>query len=289
MTLRPRSDATTFIPAGQAPVPMPKRFPDIQSKAPENPYPLSRVGVSGVRKPVMIRRPGGHEFTYVLTFEVGVDLPAEQKGSHLSRNVEVIAEIVDESVRTPTEGIEYLCAEICRRLLDRHGYAGWAECRASCDHFGTRDGQAMRYGLAGIAVGERGKPIRKRLVVIVPGFRGGGDEIRLTLDLPDGKDVEARNLITAIEGPLRNATSLPLALAGARAGLATVLRGLPPAGAVEIDGSWPDPACVITARWSGTVEELGSPAAKAGRPTSRSQPPVEDDSLDFDVENTLSG
>ena len=147
----------------------------------------------------------------------------------------------------------------------------------------------MRYGLAGIAVGERGKAIRKRLAVAVPGYRGGGDELRLTLDLPDGVDIEAGDLIAAIERPLRTASSLGSAIASARTGLASILKRLPPESRVELEGTWPDPACVQTARWSGTVKELAkgrSPAGGSSRPSRRAST---DDAIDFDVESTMSG
>lgn len=242
-------------------------LPDLQSSSPENPYPLSRVGVAGVQKPVRIRRPGGREYTYVLTFEVGVDLPAEQKGSHLSRNVEVLAEIVDESVRDPTEGIEHLCAEICRRLLERHQYASWAECKASCDHFGHRSGRRVRYGLTGLARAHRGAPILRRLGVVIPGL-SGGDSLRVDLEIPQGVEVEAQAIIDGVERSLETTGGHAAVVAAARARLAGPLAGLAPGTPVLIEGRWGAPDCTARALWQGSVGDLAvaAPAPAARRP-----------------------
>ena len=61
-----------------------------------NGFMLTRVGVTGVKKPVRVSR-GDKKVTLICTIDVFVDLPSTQKGSHLSRNLEVIAEMVEQS------------------------------------------------------------------------------------------------------------------------------------------------------------------------------------------------
>ena len=60
-------------------------------------YKLTRVGVKGVRKPVLVHREGRDgtlNNALNCSIDIFVDLPADQKGSHMSRNVEVLNEVV---------------------------------------------------------------------------------------------------------------------------------------------------------------------------------------------------
>jgi len=68
-------------------------------------------------------------------FSVAVDLPSERKGSDLSRNAEILAEVVDETVTRPVEGLESACSSIARELLVRHPYATEAAVGASASYF----------------------------------------------------------------------------------------------------------------------------------------------------------
>ena len=97
-------------------------LPDIQGKKLDNSFKLTRVGITGVKKPVHVKRPE-RIVTLTVLIDVFVDLPATQKGSHMSRHVEVINEIVDESVRKPMSSLEVLCEDIASILLTRHEYA----------------------------------------------------------------------------------------------------------------------------------------------------------------------
>ncbi|HKZ48193.1 MAG TPA: GTP cyclohydrolase, FolE2/MptA family, partial [Thermoplasmata archaeon] len=82
-------------------------MPDVQARPAENRFRLTRVGVTGVMKPVQVRRPH-RAVTLTATFDVFVDLPADQRGSHLSRNLEAVGELVDDSVRGPVPSLEAL-------------------------------------------------------------------------------------------------------------------------------------------------------------------------------------
>ncbi len=101
-------------------------------------YKLSRVGVKGVRKPVLVKRSGMDgtlNNALNCSIDIFVDLPAEQKGSHMSRNVEVLNEVVDASVRDPITGIEDMAADICKKLLVHHEYATTADVSISSEYF----------------------------------------------------------------------------------------------------------------------------------------------------------
>lgn len=95
---------------------------------------LRSVGVSGVRKPISVQR-GDRIHTLAATFHVAVDLPSGRKGSDLSRNAEVLAEIIDRTVERPVESFESACSTIARELLVRHAYATEATVEASAEYF----------------------------------------------------------------------------------------------------------------------------------------------------------
>lgn len=107
---------------------------DVQNLKPAGSFKLTRVGVTGIKKPINVQRPG-KVVTLTGEMDVFVDLPASQKGSHLSRNVEIISEILDKSVRQPVSCLEDLCEEICHMLLDRHEYASSSEVMIKADYF----------------------------------------------------------------------------------------------------------------------------------------------------------
>lgn len=101
-------------------------------------YKLTRVGVKGVNKPILVNRDGINKIlnnTLNCSIDMFVDLPADQRGSHMSRNVEILDEIVLESTKKPIESIEDVAVDICKRLLIRHEYALNAEVKISTDYF----------------------------------------------------------------------------------------------------------------------------------------------------------
>jgi GTP cyclohydrolase-4 len=106
----------------------------VQGEKVANAFRLNKVGVTGVLKPVQVRRPS-REVTLTTTLDVFVDLPPDQKGSHLSRNLEAINEVVDRSVRDPVGSLEELTETIARSLLKRHDYATTSEVWATADYF----------------------------------------------------------------------------------------------------------------------------------------------------------
>jgi GTP cyclohydrolase-4 len=152
------------------------KVPDVQNhRVPDN-YRLTRVGVTGVKKPVQVVR-GGRAVTLMPTISLFVDLPAKQRGSHMSRNLEVVAELVDDSVCRPQPSLEDLCATLSRGLLDRHGYATTAEVEMRADYFLEMKNPSGRrtiegYQLLARAVAHRGARhlVRKSIGVEVIGM-----------------------------------------------------------------------------------------------------------------------
>ena len=107
---------------------------DIQNKKPDYAFKLTRVGCVGIKKPIVVKRKNKiNHLTGI--FDVFVNLPSSIKGTHLSRHIEAINEIVDKSVREPVEGIENLCLMIAKELLCKHGYANYADVNIKTDLF----------------------------------------------------------------------------------------------------------------------------------------------------------
>jgi GTP cyclohydrolase-4 len=107
---------------------------DVQSNEMVSSFILSRVGIRGVKRPVTISRPG-KSVILVPTFDISVDLPAEQKGSHMSRHVEVIHRAVDEAVDQENDSLEKLVERVALELLKSHEYARYADVKLSADYF----------------------------------------------------------------------------------------------------------------------------------------------------------
>jgi len=148
-------------------------FPDVQSTTIKS-FKLTRVGITGLRKPVTILRPG-REVTLHPEINLYVDLPSHLKGSHMSRNAEIICEMVDTSIRKPDTSLEHLCAEIAKMLLERHEYASVAEIDMKADYFLERPSPTgklslERFGLFARAVARRGKEITQCIGVEVTGM-----------------------------------------------------------------------------------------------------------------------
>lgn len=109
---------------------------DIQYTKPKSSYRLSKVGIKNVKKPVHVKRKEtNQEELLSCVFNVFVDLPAVQKGSHLSRNLEVLREVIDEGVSDSVNGVDDLAVEIGKKLLEKHEYAENASVEIYADYF----------------------------------------------------------------------------------------------------------------------------------------------------------
>jgi len=58
-----------------------------------------------------------------------IDLPAQQRGIHMSRTSETIEEVINEVIFKPTPTIELVGDRIVRKLLERHPYTSKAEVK----------------------------------------------------------------------------------------------------------------------------------------------------------------
>ncbi len=107
-------------------------LPDTHKKRPQIQISLEKVGVTGVKVPVASTSLGGKQVIIVPVFQMYVDLPAEQRGIHVSRSYDVMTEILHKYAGKPYD-LEDICAEIAEELLERHPTATQAEARAVAD------------------------------------------------------------------------------------------------------------------------------------------------------------
>ncbi|MFB6117297.1 GTP cyclohydrolase MptA [Halosegnis sp.] len=113
---------------------MSKQLPDVQADRPDVSVGLNRVGVTGVEKLVKLDRAADRPIVLMAEFEVYVDLPKWRKGIDMSRNMEVVDEILEEAVAEPGERVEDICGDVAERLMDKHDYTSRAEVRMEAEY-----------------------------------------------------------------------------------------------------------------------------------------------------------
>ncbi len=102
-------------------------LPDVQVLEPDVPIGLSRVGATGIKKLVEVERGEKRPIILISTFDVFVDLPSHLKGVSLSRNFEVVDEVIESLTARPIRFVEDLAVRIAELLLEKHEYASRAE------------------------------------------------------------------------------------------------------------------------------------------------------------------
>jgi GTP cyclohydrolase-4 len=112
---------------------MSHQLPDVQASKPDVTVGLSQVGVTNVEKLVKVARDGKRPLVLMAEFEVFVDLPSGRKGIDMSRNMQVIDEVLEEAVSEPTYRVEDMCGDAAERLLAKHDYTSTADVRMTAE------------------------------------------------------------------------------------------------------------------------------------------------------------
>jgi GTP cyclohydrolase-4 len=107
-------------------------IPDVQTRLPDVRLPLTRVGVKNVKKLIRVPKKHGDDVVLHVNIDCYVDLPSSQKGTHMSRNLEAINEILEEIVKNPVYELEKLCEDIAAEVMKRHEYASNCEVTMDC-------------------------------------------------------------------------------------------------------------------------------------------------------------
>jgi GTP cyclohydrolase-4 len=205
-----------------------QKFKDVQSEPPESNYRLDRVGLTNVMRPITVQRKK-KTITLIPTFRVFVDLPPSRKGSDLSRDIEAVEDVVEGEVEGRTKGIEYVAELIVEKLLTRHPYATSAEAELTADYFLERENPkgrrtTERYLIKGKATKKDGERAKRYVGAMATGItvcpsamktvstlmnrkedsppyisHNQRNDVSITMEVPDGWDVEVNELIDIAE------------------------------------------------------------------------------------------
>ena len=155
---------------------MSRQLPDVQAAEPDVSVGLSQVGVTGVEKLVKIARNEARPYVLTADFEVFVDLPRERKGIDMSRNMEVIDEVLEAAVSEPAYRTEDVCGDAAGRLLDKHEYTSTATVEMEAEFMMREETPVSGRPTQGTidilasATAEEGEPIREEIGARVTGM-----------------------------------------------------------------------------------------------------------------------
>ncbi|PSP39629.1 GTP cyclohydrolase I FolE2 [Halobacteriales archaeon SW_8_65_20] len=113
---------------------MSQQLPDVQATSPDVSVGLNRVGVTGVEKLVKLDREHERPIVLMAEFEAYVDLPKWRKGIDMSRNMEVVDEMLEEALDEPAYRVEDVCGDVAERLLEKHEYTSRAEVEMEAEY-----------------------------------------------------------------------------------------------------------------------------------------------------------
>ncbi|MFX1456996.1 MAG: GTP cyclohydrolase MptA [Promethearchaeota archaeon] len=107
---------------------MPKFKTDLQDSGSAIDIAIDKVGIVELEKKVEIVQEN-KKYSFYPKISALIDLPAQQRGIHMSRTSETIEEVINEVIFKPTPTIELVGDRIVRKLLERHPYTSKAEVK----------------------------------------------------------------------------------------------------------------------------------------------------------------
>jgi GTP cyclohydrolase-4 len=107
---------------------------DVQNSIPDVTIKIDRVGVKRVRRIVSVNTPKGL-MNFNCELEAYIDLPATQRGVHMSRNIEAFIEAIDEARNNGASCLEEMVERSGKKLLEKHPYASRAEVIVNTSFF----------------------------------------------------------------------------------------------------------------------------------------------------------
>jgi len=136
---------------------------DIQNEKPENEIELEKVGVEGLKKYVIVKRPN-MVYHVIATINSYITLPSDLRGVHMSRFVESIEEI-------PTEAgsIEDLAKQISENAFKKHGFHCFTEVFGELPFERSRPGGEKENSIAQMFARYSTKSRRKKVGISVNG------------------------------------------------------------------------------------------------------------------------
>jgi GTP cyclohydrolase I len=188
-------------------------MPDVQNTADHRNQPIDQVGIRGVRYPVLIRSEDGGTTASVGEFSLSVGLPAHQKGTHMSRFVELLESMSRQALACDAAGMREMLLDMLQRLAAEEG-----KIELEMPFFMMKTAPVsgvqsmMDYKLRWSAEGRREKN-KVSLQVKVPvkslcpcskeisdyGAHNQRSEVTVSVDLSDQAQMHAETLIRRIE------------------------------------------------------------------------------------------
>lgn len=101
---------------------------DLQESGSAIDIPIDKVGIVELEKKVEIVQEN-KRYSFYPKISALINLPAEQRGIHMSRTSETIEEVINEVIFKPTPTIELVGDRIAKRLMERHPYTSRAEVK----------------------------------------------------------------------------------------------------------------------------------------------------------------
>jgi GTP cyclohydrolase IB len=112
-------NVTTLLQKDSMNAPEKLPLPDIQATVDTRAIPIARVGIKSVRFPFTVRSVSGETMATVASVDMYVGLPAEQKGTHMSRFIEILE---THGHDVSTEGFANMFDAMLKRLEAQTGY-----------------------------------------------------------------------------------------------------------------------------------------------------------------------
>jgi GTP cyclohydrolase IB len=94
----------------------PVEIPDVQGSIDHRNLPIEQVGIRSVRYPVLILREDDTVSASVGEFSLSVGLPADQKGTHMSRFIELLESMSSKGVALSSKAMRELLKDMLSRL-----------------------------------------------------------------------------------------------------------------------------------------------------------------------------
>ena len=94
---------------------------DLQNSGSSIVIALDKVGIVDLEKKVEIVQEN-KRYSFYPKISALIDLPAKQRGIHMSRTTETIEEVINEVIFDPTPTIEFVTYRIVKKLLKAHPY-----------------------------------------------------------------------------------------------------------------------------------------------------------------------
>lgn len=96
-------------------------MPDVQSSFDARNLAISQVGIRGVRYPVLLAREQGAPLPSIAECALSVGLPADQKGTHMSRFIELLEDMNRQGIALSAQSLDTLLQDMLTRLEARSG------------------------------------------------------------------------------------------------------------------------------------------------------------------------